>query len=60
MDKIWICIWGSEREYYENKDQIDYIGRSRTCLEDYVNKKGISVLAHKRLIVICVIESWIF
>ena len=47
-------------EYYGNKDQIDYIGRSRTCLEDYVNRKGISVIAHKRLIVICVIESWIF
>ena len=47
----------SETEYYENKDQIDYIRRSRTFLEDYVNRKGISVIAHKRLIVICVIES---
>ena len=28
-----------------NKDQINYLGRSKTYLEDCVNSKGISVIA---------------
>ena len=45
MDKILKFFITEWKGILWNKDQIDYVGRSKTCLEDYVNSKGISVIA---------------